>query len=67
MEVLKSAKGLVGVFLNGDDSLRLEDQLTWEQEKRGLLETVYVNGGFENEITLEQVREKINNYNLEHA
>ena len=63
----KSAKGLVGIFLNGDDSLRLEDQLTWEQEKRGLLETVYVNGGFENEITLEQVREKINNYNLENA
>ncbi len=56
----KSKKGLLGVFLNGDDTLRCEDGLTWEQEKLGLLQTVFLNGKLTKETTLEQIRAKIN-------
>ena len=55
----KSATGLLGVFLNGDDSLRLEDKLTWEQEKMGILKTLYLNGNFENSTTLTEIKNRL--------
>jgi len=55
----KSATGLLGVFLNGDDSLRLEDKLTWEQEELGILKTLYKDGKFYIDTTLTKVKEKL--------
>jgi nicotinamide phosphoribosyltransferase len=55
----KSATGLLGVFLNGDDSLRLEDKLSWEQEKMGILKTLYLNGNFENPTTLTEIKNRL--------
>ena len=55
----KSATGLLGVFLNGVDSLRLEDKLTWEQENMGILKTLYKNGNFEMTTTLTEIKNKL--------
>lgn len=55
----KSATGLLGVFLNGDDSLRLEDRLTWEQEELGILKTLYKDGKFYIDTTLTKIKEKL--------
>lgn len=55
----KSATGLLGVFLNGDDSLRLEDKLTWEQEELGILKTLYKDGKFYMDTTLTKIKEKL--------
>jgi nicotinamide phosphoribosyltransferase len=55
----KSATGLLAVFLNGDDSLRLEDKLTWEQEGEGVLKTIYLNGQFENPTTLTEIKNRL--------
>jgi len=55
----KSATGLLGVFLNGDDSLRLEDKLSWEQEGKGILKAIYLNGQFENPTTLTEIKNRL--------
>jgi nicotinamide phosphoribosyltransferase len=55
----KSATGLLGVFLNGDDSLRLEDKLSWKQENLGILQTLYKDGVFYNTTTLSEIRKKL--------
>lgn len=57
----KSATGLLGVYVNEDLSLKLEDRLTWEQEKLGVLKTLYKDGLFQNETTLTDIREKLKN------
>lgn len=54
----KSLKGLVGVFLNGDDSLRVETELTPEQEEKGILQVIYEDGKFYNQTTLAEIRQK---------
>ncbi len=55
----KSAKGLLAVHeINGE--LHLKDQCTWEEEKQGLLKTVFENGKMLNEQSLTQIRARIN-------
>jgi nicotinamide phosphoribosyltransferase len=53
----KSLKGLICVT----EDHEVLTQCTWEQEGQGVLQTIYENGQFHNEISLTQVREKINN------
>lgn len=54
----KSAKGLLAVHeVNG--KLTLKDQCTWEEEKQGLLKTVFENGKVLNEQSLTQIRQRI--------
>lgn len=56
--VKKSAKGLLRVA--GDETcFLLEDQCTWEDEKSGLLNTIYLNGKFKNQTTLTEIRERL--------
>ena len=55
----KSAKGLLAVHeVNG--KLTLKDQCTWEEEKQGLLKTVFENGKALNEQSLSEIRTRIN-------
>ncbi len=56
--VKKSAKGLLRVA--GDETCTLlEDQCTWEDEATGKLQTIYKDGKFYNETTLEKIRENL--------
>lgn len=56
--VKKSAKGLLRVA--GDETnVLLEDQCTWEDEATGKLQTIYKDGKFYNETTLEKIRENL--------
>jgi nicotinamide phosphoribosyltransferase len=58
--VKKSAKGLLRVAGAVEDNFYiLEDQCTWEDEKSGLLKTIYLNGQFENQTTLTEIRERL--------
>ncbi len=54
----KSAKGLLAVHLV-DGKLKLKDECSWEEEKQGLLQTVFENGKVVNEQSLGQIRERI--------
>lgn len=55
----KSAKGLLAVHeVNGE--LKLKDECTWEEEKQGLLQTVFENGKIINEQSLSEIRKRIN-------
>lgn len=57
--VKKSAKGLIKVTLEKDNYI-LNDQVSEEEEKTGALRTIYENGVFSNEVTLEAIRAQIN-------
>lgn len=57
--IKKSAKGLVKVVLI-DGEYTLVDQVSEIEEKQGELKVIYKNGEFLNTITLEEIREKIN-------
>lgn len=54
----KSAKGLLAVH-RADDKLMLKDECSWEEEKQGLLQTVFENGKVLNEQSLGQIRERM--------
>ncbi len=55
----KSAKGLMQVTeTNG--TLVMKDQCTWEEEKQGMLQTVFENGKIINEQSLAEIRSRIN-------
>lgn len=55
----RSAKGLMQVTeVNGE--LKMKDQCTWEEEKQGLLKTVFENGKVVNEQSLTEIRNRIN-------
>lgn len=56
----KSAKGLLQVYKE-DGKLRLKDQCTKEEEKLGLLETVFKNGVLVKTTTLEEIRKRLAN------
>lgn len=51
----KSATGLLNVGRN-DMGYFLQDKLTWSEEARGYLQTIFKDGKFENEITLSEIR-----------
>lgn len=57
----KSAKGLLAVFKE-NDALVLKDECSWEEEKQGLLQTVFENGKIVNEQSLTEIRERINQH-----
>lgn len=55
----RSAIGLMQVTeVNGE--LKMKDQCTWEEEKQGLLKTVFENGKIMNEQSLSEIRNRIN-------
>jgi nicotinamide phosphoribosyltransferase len=55
----KSAKGLLAVF-ETENGLQLKDQCSWEEEKQGILQTVFENGKIVNEQSLTEIRNRIN-------
>lgn len=55
----KSAKGLLQVT-ETEDGLKLKDECSWDEEKKGLLQVVYENGKLINEQSLSQIRMRIN-------
>jgi len=59
----KSLKGLCGVFQKDDEKgnnvYYVETELTWEQENLGLLQTIYEDGKFYNQTTLEEIRNRL--------
>ncbi len=55
----KSLKGLISVHMNVKGELIAQDQQTWEQEKTGYLQTVYLDGKIVKEYTLEEIRKRI--------
>lgn len=56
----KSAKGLLKVDYNNKGEITLYDQVSLEEEKTGLLQTIFLNGNFTKETTLDKIRENIN-------
>lgn len=55
----KSAKGLMQVT-EVAETLVMKDQCTWDEEKQGLLQTVFENGKIVNEQSLSEIRGRIN-------
>lgn len=51
----KSLRGLLKVT----EDFEVIQQCTWEQESEGLLQTIYINGDFENQTTLTEIRNRI--------
>lgn len=58
--IKKSAKGLLKVEIINNE-YTLIDQVSEKTENEGVLKVIYENGEFYNQVTLEQIREKINN------
>lgn len=56
--VKKSAEGLLRVEKVKGNFVLLDKQ-TWEEEKRGLLETVYYNGNMVKETSLSEIRNNL--------
>lgn len=57
----KSAKGLLMVQKNENDgNLELIDQVSWKEESKGELKTIFVDGEFRNQITLTEIRKRLN-------
>ena len=56
----KSAKGLLHVGINDNLDYFLQDQATWDMEQSGELKMIFLNGEFHNEITLSEIRTRIN-------
>jgi nicotinamide phosphoribosyltransferase len=52
----KSLKGLICVT----EDHEVLTQCTWDQEQGGILHTIYEDGVFHNQVTLSQIRERIN-------
>ena len=55
----KSLKGLLQVVMENDE-YRVNTQCTQEQEQTGLLQTIFEDGKFYNQISLTEIRSKIN-------
>ncbi len=59
--VKKSAKGLLHVAKSNENGYMLVDQVTWDNEKNGELQTIYKDGEFYNQTTLTEIRERLKN------
>lgn len=57
--VKKSAKGLLRVDYDENGNLTLYDQQTPEQEKQGVLKTVFLNGEIVDPVTFTEIRDKL--------
>lgn len=55
----RSKKGLLKVTYDDNMNIVCADQQNWEQEKTGLLETVFLDGRLIKETTLEEIRNKL--------
>lgn len=55
----KSAKGLLMVYADAGEVLRLKDQCTPEEERMGLLEIVFEDGKLVKETSLSEIRNKL--------
>lgn len=55
----KSATGLLHVTKSNENGYMLVDKVTWDNEKNGELQTIYKDGEFFNETTLEKIRENL--------
>lgn len=58
--VKKSARGLIKIVIENGEYM-LIDQVTEEEEKEGELSVIYENGKFQQTVTLEEIRTRINN------
>ncbi len=60
----RSLKGLLCVIGNetGFNNIQVVEECTPEQEHRGLLQVIYENGGFYNQTTLTEIRERVLNH-----
>lgn len=54
--IKKSAKGLLRV----NEDMSLTDQVSWNEEGKGMLKTLYVDGVFESYTNLKTIKEKLN-------
>ena len=55
-------KGLIGVGISEDKTTYYaKEECTWEEEARGVLQTIYEDGKFYNQTTLKEIREKLTN------
>jgi nicotinamide phosphoribosyltransferase len=62
----RSLKGLLGVFVEGEpyhENYFVKQECTWEEESQGLLQTIYEDGKFYNQTTLEEIRNRLSNGN----
>ena len=58
----KSATGLLSVFKSEENgTYELYDRCDWATEAKGELQTIYMNGQFENQTTLTAIRERLKN------
>jgi nicotinamide phosphoribosyltransferase len=55
----KSATGLLHVTKHNENGYMLVDKVSWENEANGELQTIYLNGQFENQTTLTEIRSKL--------
>jgi nicotinamide phosphoribosyltransferase len=56
----KSHKGLMMLVKDSNGKFTTKDGVTWDEEGRGELETVFINGVLLNETTLQEVRDRAN-------
>ncbi len=52
----RSHKGLIKLSIDAYGNYVTKDQCTWDEEKQGLLQTVFLNGKVVKEVTFDQVR-----------
>lgn len=55
----KSAKGLLAIDIDEEGNYKLFDQVNWEEERKGCLQTIFKDGKFFNQVTLEEIRSKL--------
>ncbi len=60
--IKKSAYGLLRTCEDSDGRLYAEEDVTWERENGGLLQTIFINGVPKNIQTLGDIRKKIESY-----
>lgn len=56
----KSAKGLIRIDGNDGQIESFEDQVNWEEERKGMLKTVYQDGKLIVDQTLSEIRQRLN-------
>jgi nicotinamide phosphoribosyltransferase len=57
--VKNSAMGLLKVYRDESGEFALEQNVSWEEEDTGELQTVFMNGEMENETSLAEIRERL--------
>lgn len=55
----KSAKGLLQVIKDASGGYELKDQVSWQEEASGELQTVFLNGKLVRETSLDEIRQRL--------